>query len=82
MKKAFKSRNDPKRLDSYVMRHKPDQALLNNPDSDTEKTIIVKHMEMTMNEKDCQVFNFIDVTMYSKLKEFKERTNNLSTLNS
>ena len=36
---------------------------------DNERTIIVKRMNITFNEKKCQLLNFTDITSYKRLKK-------------
>ena len=50
-------------------------------DHERDQTIVVKRMNLTFNEKDCQVLNFTDITTYKLLKSEKEKSHLLSTLN-
>ena len=46
-----------------------------------EKTLIVERNEMFIEERKCQVVNFIDITAYKKLEQEKENYSLLKTLN-
>ena len=46
-----------------------------------ERTIIIKRNDMVINEKECQVVNFIDITTYKRLEQEKETNELLRTLN-
>ena len=48
---------------------------------DKERTIIVKRMDITFNEKECQLLNFTDITSYKRLKKQEEINRLLKTLN-
>ena len=54
----------------------------NNDDNSASRTIIVKRMKLTLNDKECQVLNFIDITSYQRLKDQEEKSKQLSSLNS
>ena len=41
----------------------------------------MKRMDMTFNDKDCQVLNFTDITTYKRLKHEEETNRLLKTLN-
>ena len=83
IKRAFASGVDPHRLDSYVMQHESDSNYSGYDDSGSNsRTIIVKRMSLTLNNKECQVLNFIDITPYQKLKDSEEKSAQLSALNS
>ena len=34
-----------------------------------DRTIIVKRMDLTFNERECQLLNFTDITTYKQLKQ-------------
>ena len=46
-----------------------------------EKTLILKRNDLIINEKQCQVVNFIDVTAFIKLKQERESNELLKQLN-
>ena len=46
-----------------------------------DRTIIVKRMNLTYNETECQVLNFADITSYKRLKQEEERNRLLRMLN-
>ena len=43
--------------------------------------IIVKRMELTFNDKECQVLSFTDITMYHQLHKEQENIRMLKMLN-
>ena len=46
-----------------------------------DRTLIVKRVEMTFNEINCQMFNFTDITTYKLLKQEEETSRLLQALN-
>lgn len=46
-----------------------------------EKTLIVERNEMLIEERECQVVNFIDITAYKRLEREKENYELLKNLN-
>ena len=65
------------------MQHESDSNYSGYDDSGSNsRTIIVKRMSLTLNNKECQVLNFIDITPYQKLKDSEEKSAQLSALNS
>ena len=70
-------------LDSYVMQNESQSCHPDNDDGNTtSRTIIVKRMKLTLNDKECQVLNFIDISSYQRLKDQEEKSKQLSSLNS
>ena len=45
-----------------------------------DKTFIVKRMHLTFNDQECQVMNFIDVTVQRRLNQVQEKSEQLGTL--
>ena len=41
---------------------------------DTDKTLIVKRMNLTFNDEECQVLNFTDVTTKKRLHEEQQKS--------
>ena len=46
-----------------------------------DKTVILKRNDLIIDEKECQVVNFIDISTYKKLKQEKVNNELLRTLN-
>ena len=46
-----------------------------------EHTLLVKRVEMTFNDINCQVINFTDITTYKLLKQEEETNRLLQALN-
>ena len=46
----------------------------------TQLTILVHRMDLNFNDKECQVLNFTDVTLFQSLKQEKQTTQLLKTL--
>ena len=46
-----------------------------------EKVVIMKRNDLIIDEKECQVVNFIDISSFIKLKQEKENNELLKTLN-
>ena len=46
-----------------------------------DKTLILKRNNMTIDKKECQVVNFIDISTYKRLEQEIENHNLLKTLN-
>ena len=67
-------------LESYIMFDKDHTHLTD--EYNEEKVIIVKRMDLLLNDEECQVINFIDVSAYQRLEDQQKKTNLLSTLNS
>ena len=44
-------------------------------------TIILKHSNLTFNDKDCHVLTFTDITTFQKLKKEQEKTRLLNVIN-
>ena len=64
------------KVESYAM-HSRDVPV----DHESSRTIIVKRFDLTINEKLCLVLNLTDITAYQRLKNEKEKSSLLSTLN-
>ena len=45
-----------------------------------DKTLLVKRSKLSFNEKDCQVFNFQDISTYRRLKREEENNKLLAIL--
>ena len=46
-----------------------------------EKVVIMKRNDLIIDEKECQVVNFIDISSFIRLKQEKENNELLKTLN-
>ena len=46
-----------------------------------EKIVIMKRNDLIIDEKECQVVNFIDISSFIRLKQEKENNELLKTLN-
>ena len=65
IKSAFASDVYAPKLDSYVMEYESESNYAGYDESSSiARTIIVKRMSLTLNDKECQVLNFIDITPY------------------
>ena len=49
--------------------------------SDHDRTVIIKRNDLLIDEKECQVVSFIDITTYKMLQKEKERSELLRTMN-
>ena len=49
--------------------------------SDHDRTVIIKRNDLLIDEKECQVVSFIDITTYKMLQKEKERSELLKTMN-
>ena len=45
-----------------------------------KRNIIVKRMDLTFNDRECQVINFTDITMYHRLEKEKQSNKSLKML--
>ena len=63
-------------IESYSMGSTPGVS-----EQHEEKTIILKRNDLMIDGKECQVVNFIDLSVYTKLKQEKENNELLKTLN-
>ena len=45
------------------------------------KTVIVKRQSLSLNDQDCEMFSFIDITNFIKLKQNLEKIELLKNLN-
>ena len=45
------------------------------------KIFIVKRYDLVLDEQECQMLNFTDISIYQKLKAQEEKSNVLSALN-
>ena len=74
---------DPKidKVESYIMHSMNSEGEFEPQNGESGKTIIVKRFDLIFNEIECLVFNFTDITAYQRLKNEKEKTKLLSTLN-
>ena len=52
-----------------------------NRNDDDERILILKRNDMIIDEKECQVVNFIDISTYRRLELEKENHAFLKTLN-
>ena len=69
---------DPKidQVESYTMHSR------NVPvDHESSRTIKLKRFDLVINEKECLVLNLTDITAYQRLKNEREKSSLLSTLN-
>jgi len=65
-------------VESYIMKAETDELMEN---TQPERTLIVKRMELNFNDMDCQVLNFSDITTYKQLKHEEETSRLLRALN-
>ena len=66
-------------MESYIMR-----SYLLEPefeDRETDRTIIVRRLNLTFNGEECRVLNFTDITTYKRLKQEEETSTLLRTIN-
>ena len=71
-----------KNVETYVMRSTDlFQPAVNDAIEETDRTIIVKRMDLTFNEIECQVLNFTDITAYKRLKQEEEKNRLLKVVN-
>ena len=68
-------------VESYSMHLDLAEAQGRGKIEDKERTFIVKRMDITFNEKECQLLNFTDITSYKRLKKQEEINRLLKTLN-
>ena len=74
LKQIILDRKQPEgpELESYSM--------LQDHDGES-KIFIVKRYDLILNDQECQMLNFTDITIYQKLKAQEEKSNVLSALN-
>ena len=65
------------KVESYTM-HSRDVPV----DHKSSRTIIIKRFDLTINKKECLVLNLADITAYQRLKNEREKSSLLSTMNS
>ena len=67
-------------VETYKMLNKKASGI-EGDESNGDQTIVVKRMDLIFNEKECQVFNFTDMTMYLQLKREEDKNKFLNALN-
>ena len=68
------------KVESYVLLSDMVDAAAESNDQQ-DQSLIVKRMNLTFNDKECQVINFTDITTYKRLKREEEKGRLLGTLN-
>ena len=64
------------KVESYTMHSKNVSV-----DHESSRTIIIKRFDLIINKKKCLVLNLTDITAYQRLKNEREKSSLLSTLN-
>ena len=59
----------------------PESSDVNPSDKPAKKTVIVKRMDFTFQDKECKIINFTDLTSYMKLQKEENSNRLLKTLN-
>ena len=57
------------------------RPISNSEPNQLDRTVILKRNDLIIDEKECQVVNFIDISTYKRLKQEKLNNEILKTLN-